>query len=205
MNPNLIRPVLVGVAAGMGVFATLYALIEFDPWDTLAEHAARRQLTPGERAELDRLDTAAREQAARYRELIEHDEHAHAERAAAGFNPDLLSVAMPVGSPRELDLAQLVAEIVHAEHSYRHGDAGLVYPHREALYQEFRRRDDWRARAVASRVDRLRLDIACDRVKTARAQPLLSDSAPVALPSFEGDSVYRELGGSDVADPKPGW
>ncbi|KAA8884256.1 hypothetical protein F3087_34090 [Nocardia colli] len=182
MEPNIIRSVLLGIALGAGMFAALFVWGEYDPWNTLAGHLAKRRLTPGERAELERLNLERRARDTLYHALSEQDQRErdeHAALVAAGFNPDLLNTPEQVHSPRDLDLAGLVAEIEHAEHSYRHADHTLLYPHREALFQEFTRRNGWQARARLSRTDQLRLDIAFDRVVTTRNQPFDDADAPI--------------------------
>ncbi|QIS02336.1 hypothetical protein F5X71_08375 [Nocardia brasiliensis] len=206
MNHTTIRAIAIGVTAGAGVFAALLALVEYDPWHVVAEQIARRQLSPAERDELERLRIEQQDRDRRNRAYIETEQQRRAERdaaVAAGFNPDLLSTAtVPVGDPHELTLADLVAEIEHAEQAYRHRDRGLLYPHREALHLEFTRRNDWQARMSVSRADQLRLDLAANRVQAARSQPL--DYCPPPPMVCDG---YSDFTGPDLADldPENGW
>lgn len=196
MNRNDIRPAAIGVAAALAAFGGIYVWLEYEPWERLGGALARRQLTPEERAELDQLAAEQRVQYQRSRDYIEQEDKKRTERnteIAAGFNPDLLN-GETVTSARELDLAGLVAEIEHAEQAYRSADRRLLYPHREALFLEFQRRNDWTTRATASRADRLRLDIADKRVKAARSRPL--DYCPP--PPMVCD--YPEFAGPDLAD-----
>lgn len=202
MNRNIIGPAAIGIATAVSAFAAIYVWLEYDPWNSLAGHLALRQLTPDERAELKRLNTERRERDTRYHALREQDQRTRAEQdaaVAAGFNPDLLSTPEQVHSPDELDLAALVAEIEHAERSYRHADHRLMYPHREALFQEFTRRNGWEARAKLPRADRLRLDIAFERVNTARNHPFNVDAPTATTPAY-GSFPYPDFTGPDPAD-----
>ncbi|KIA60555.1 hypothetical protein FG87_36165 [Nocardia vulneris] len=154
--------------------------VEYDPYDCLAQRLAVYKLTAAERAELAKLTEQRRLDSDRHRLVVERDQQERAEaaaRLAAGFNPDLLNLDDPVGDPRELDLTQLVAEIEHAEHTYRHADHHLVYPHREALYREFQRRREFDELMKLSRADRIRLDLASQRVNAARHAPFVTDPA----------------------------
>ncbi|MFC9434002.1 hypothetical protein [Nocardia sp. NPDC057030] len=201
MNRTIIGPAAMGIATAVSAFAAIYVWLEYEPWNPLVEHLARRQLTPGERAELERLHIQRRERDTQYRALREQDQRARTERdavVAAGFNPDLLSTPERVSSPRELDLVGLVAEIEHAERSYRHADHRLLYPHREALFQEFTRRNGWDARTRLSRADRLRLDIAFDRVNTARNRPFNADT-PMTTATAYGSFPHPDFTGPDPA------
>ncbi|CAM4487226.1 hypothetical protein NONI108955_34350 [Nocardia ninae] len=201
MNSNDIRPIALGLAVGVSVFAALICWVEYQPWDTVAGHLARRQLTPAERAELDRLTAEKQARDKRYSALAAEDKQKQAERdaeIAAGFNPDLL-LGDPVTSPGELNLTALVAEIEHAEQSYRHADCHLVYPHREALHLEFKRRNHWQARSTASRADLLRLDIAADRINTARNRPFVTDEPPSPVAAY-GSFPYPDFAGPDQVD-----
>lgn len=202
MNRTIIGPAAIGIATAVSAFTAIYLWLEYDPWNTLAGHLALRQLTADERAELERLNVERRARDMRYHALREQDQRTRTDRdavVAAGFNPDLLSTPEQVHSPRELDLAGLVAEIEHAERSYRHADHRLMYPHREALFQEFTRRNGWEARAKLPRADRLRLDIAFDRVNTARNHPFIV-AAPTATTPAYGSFPYPDFTGPDRAD-----
>ncbi|QBS40400.1 hypothetical protein DMB37_10000 [Nocardia sp. CS682] len=190
----------------MSVFTALICWVEYQPWEAVAEHLARRQLTPAERAELDRLIAQKQDRDMRYSALAGQDKQKQAERdaeIAAGFNPDLL-LGDPVTGPGELDLTALVAEIEHAEHAYRHADCRLVYPHREALHLEFRRRNHWQARSTTARADLLRLDIAADRINAARNRPFVTDAPPSPVATY-GSFPYPDFAGPDLSDPENGW
>ncbi|WP_378736694.1 hypothetical protein [Nocardia brasiliensis] len=212
MDSNIFGPIVLGVAAGVGVFAALFVWVEYDPWDRIALRIAATRLTGAERAQLARMHEQRRRSDAEYRIKVEEYERNHAQftaKVAAGFNPDLLGTVDTVDDPRELDLWQLVAEIEHAEHIYRHADYDLVYPHREALYQEFQRRDAFDERVGMPRVERLRMDLARDRVNTAYYEPfrvrnqVLDDEPATVTPAQK--VVYPDFPGPDLADPENGW
>ena len=175
MNRNIIRPAAIGISAGVSVFAALYALVEFDPFDDIEDYLARRRLTPGERAELDRIAAEQAERDQLYRAQREQDEQEREQQAAtvaAGFAPELLSTPGMVATAQELTLPQLVAEIIHAEQQFRSGCGPAErYAHCAALFGEWRRRNDYRMRSTLPRVEWLRLDIAREQIETARRQP----------------------------------
>lgn len=206
MNSNDIRPIAIGVAAALGAFAAIYVWFEHDPWEVIAGRIALRELTPEERAELERLRVEAEESYQRAWDHFEKNKQQFAAQdaardavIAAGFNPDLLSSPDSGSSLRELDLAALVTEIEHAEQSYRNADHHLVYPHREALFHEFTRRNESPARAVLPRADQLRLRIAAARVRAARALPFPEGALSGPTGSY-GSFPYPEFTGPDPAD-----
>ncbi|MGW4849128.1 hypothetical protein [Nocardia brasiliensis] len=208
MDPNLIRPALIGIGAGIGAFAVLFIWVDYDLWDRLARWSALSQLTPAERAELDALNEQRRHADAAYRLRREEYERERAEFAAhfaAGFNPDLLSTADSVEDVRELDCAQLVAEIEHTEHAYRRGaDHRLVYPHREALYEEFQRRNEYEELIKLPRVTQLRMELAREHITAIRNRAFISETATTAT---EESIAYSEVNGADLTgrDPEIGW
>ncbi|MFD0362734.1 hypothetical protein ACFQZZ_14920 [Nocardia sp. GCM10030253] len=206
MNRKDIRHAAIGMAAGVSVFAALYALVEFDPLDDIAESGARRRLTSEERAELDRIaaeQAVLREKCHAQYEQRRQERDAEAARYAAGFCPEWLSTPGAVSSPQELALPDLVCEIEPAEKSYRCGGPNMHgwYRHREALFMDFReRRNNWEARYKVSRPDRMRLDIAAKRIDEARSRPFAVNPPPLMAPDFGDFPPYPDFTSSDAAD-----
>ncbi|MBF6302258.1 hypothetical protein IU459_32665 [Nocardia amamiensis] len=172
MNRNDIRPAAVGIAAGAAAFAGLIAWVEIDPWNSMAERVARRRLSPAERAEIERIEAKRDEWNREYAAKSKQDRESQRLQVQDGFCPQLLKTPDSVTSPQELSTNDLVAEIEYAEKSryqYPISGDGSWFQHCEALAQEFReRRNDWETRSKLPRVERLRLDIAAERVSAAQ-------------------------------------
>ncbi|MET9030465.1 hypothetical protein ABZW96_33335 [Nocardia sp. NPDC004168] len=180
MNRNDIRPAAVGIAAGAAMFAGLIAWIEIDPWNSMAERVARHRLSPAERAEIERIEAERDERSREYAAKTKQDQESQRLQVQDGFSPELLKTPGSVTSPQELSVEDLVAEIEYAEEArYQYPISGLWFRHCDALAQEFmERRNNWETRSKLPRVERLRLDIAADRVRTARSRPVVIQTPP---------------------------
>jgi hypothetical protein len=200
MNRNNIRPAVIGVAAGATVFGALVAWVEFDPWRSISEVRARRQLTTEELAALNRIaaDRQARDDEYRAQRAESAQRRAEtADLAAEGFRPDLLATPRAITSVQELATADLVAEIVHIEQVVRQNYSAPWAAHRDALLGEWQRRDTFECRYTGPRVEQMRHQIYHDQVEIARFAPY-PVREPLAPMPWDG-ITYPEFAGPNAA------
>ncbi len=208
MNRNDIRSGVIGVAAGATVFGALVAWVEFDPRREIADWLACQRLSPQERAELERIaaESAARDEV--YRESSRQQRAEREERwdaYAEKFDPQRLITADSVHSVEELETADLVAEIVHAQRILREqGWSEMQYGHCDALYGEWCRRDHYEQRYKLPRVDQLRHDIFRAQVEPARNAPWTFPSAPRTEESDSVEFAYPDFAGPVSQQPDGG-
>jgi hypothetical protein len=174
MNRNDIRPALIGVAAGTVAFGALVAWAEYNPWDSIVDRVARRQLSPAERAELDRITAEDTARSKAYCESAQQRLVEREERWAAQielFDPQRLITVRPspLASMDELPTAVLVDEIVQAQRVLREqGWNKMQCDHCDALYAEWQRRDYPEHRYTLPRSEQLQHDIFRRQVESAR-------------------------------------
>lgn len=200
MDTNDIRPAAIGVAAAVLAFAGIVAWVEIDPLDTAMDAIARRKLTPQERAELARIAAEDAEAHARYVE----GQEARRDRLARKFHPELLREPGSVERAEDLSLDDLVAEYAHAQELYRrtpwvNDGAG---DHRDALFGEVDRRRGLRFHTRQPRTERLRVDIAYDRMRQMRDEVIAipKRTRPVPAADTADDGIYPEFSGPAAAD-----
>ncbi|WP_280471831.1 hypothetical protein [Nocardia cyriacigeorgica] len=173
MNPNTIRAIGIGAAAGVLTGAGVVGAVAAYDEVLLPLHerwSRRRYLTAAERQELEQAQARRR---ARTDEYNERRLREQAEKVAK-IAPGLLSQAYPNTSVAELSGQQLLAEFRHARRQLRRvrAEQGLgadieiepmpVWPYRdhlEGLRAEYKRRVDG-GRAILARPERRLLDNA---------------------------------------------
>ncbi|MET7770183.1 hypothetical protein [Nocardia sp. NPDC005366] len=208
MNRNIIRPVALGVAAGVGTVFTIIAWDVLDPPYEVARWVDRSRMTRAQREEVDGLEAARRAETAesvrKYREYVE--------QTRAMFRPELLGVA-EVSRLEQLSTVELLAEIDHAQTRKRAvwdqpwsptdsesatRTVGVWDAQLRAMRSEFDSRRWGDRRRGTNWVDRLRLDNAYSWVYDHTREIQTTQPSHAAAPSTESTET------ADLAGEVPG-
>ncbi|MEV0294221.1 hypothetical protein [Nocardia sp. NPDC050710] len=209
MNRNIIRPTVIGIAAGVVTVFAIAAWDELDPLHELQRLRERLRMSPQELAEFDRLEAERRELDAERRR--EHAEYVA--RVRAKFCPDLLAVST-AKTLEDLTAVELLAEIGRAQGekfaAWNARPVGYGHPAQvtatvwadqlSALRKEFDERRWGTRRRTVGLVDRLRLDNAYGWVYDhTREIPPIKPYTPPTIEAFDDTGVVDAY--PSVEDP----